>query len=206
MATEIDYYYSIRSSFAYLGAGRLAEIAARHGTTIHHKPIKLPIVLPPIGGQPLEQRPPLRRAYAQRDLLRWADYLGIEIHADPIHHPGPQELPAGIVVAAQRWVRRRGGAGNVDLLSQSILEALWRYDRDIANNEVLARLVKQAGFDPAILLAEAMDESIQLEIDRNCREAIVRGVMGSPTYFVGDEPFFGQDRLEFVDRALAAAT
>jgi len=199
----IDYYYSTRSSFAYLGAARISSLAAKYGRRLVHKPLVLSITLPPIGAQQFADRPPQRTAYMRRDFQRCAARLGIQVELEPIHHNGPIELPSGTVVAAQHAVR--GGAkGDLEALSTSILAALWRDDRDIADEAVIAELCKDAGFDAAAIIAEAMTAEVQLEIDRNNREAVIRGVMGSPTYFLGQENFYGQDRLDFVEEALAA--
>lgn len=198
----VDYYYSIRGSFAYLGARRVALIARRHHLRLRHLPIRLAVTMGPIGGQPFAERPPLRTAYALRDMQRWAAHLEIPILDDPIHHEGPMELPSGAVIAAQHAVAR-GAAGDLDELSALILEALWRDDRDIADEGVIAELLERAGFQPNRLLVEATDSQTQLELARNCREAIVRGIVGSPSYWVAGENFYGQDRLDFLDRHLA---
>jgi 2-hydroxychromene-2-carboxylate isomerase len=116
---------------------------------------------------------------------------------------GPVELPSGIVIAGQR-AAARGEPGDVDALSLAVLQALWRDDRDIADRTVVAELCRSAGFaDAEALMDEALSAGVQAELQRNCQEAIVRGVIGAPTYFVDDEPFYGQDRLDFVERALA---
>jgi 2-hydroxychromene-2-carboxylate isomerase len=118
---------------------------------------------------------------------------------------GPVELPSGIVIAGQRAVGR-GEAGDVDELSRLVLEALWRFDRDIADEAVVAELVATAGYaDPRALIEEALTEAVQAELARNNTEAIIRGVIGAPSYFVDNEYFYGQDRLDFVERKLAAA-
>jgi len=120
-----------------------------------------------------------------------------------VHHMGPVELPSGIVIAGQNAVLR-GEAGDVDQLSVQVLEALWLHDRDIADEAVVAELVKAAGFkDADALIADAMTDATQAELMRNCTEAIIRGVIGAPTYFVGEEMFYGQDRLNYLERALA---
>ncbi len=202
----IDYYYSVRSSFTYLGAARINALAAKYGRRLVHKPILLSVIMPPIGAQPFGERPPHRTAYMRRDFQRWAAHLGLEVELEPIHHLGPNELPSGVVVAAQRAVASGSGdsGGDVDALSASILAALWRDDRDIADEAVIAELCRAAGFDPDRLIPVATSPEIQLEIERNNREAIILGVLGAPSYFVGDENFYGQDRLDFVECALAS--
>ena len=199
----IDYYYSTRSNFTYIGAARLYAMAMAHGRRIVHRPILLSVVMPPIGGMAFGERPTMLRNYAMRDALRCAEHLGIPLLREPIHHMGPVELPSGIVIAGQRAISR-GEAGDVDALSLGVLQALWRDDLDIADRTVVAALCRDAGFtEPEVLIDEAMSESAQAELARNCTEAIVRGVIGAPTYFVDEEPFYGQDRLDYVERALA---
>ena len=199
----IDYYYSTRSNFTYLGAARLNAMAKAHGRRILHRPILLSVTMAAIGGMPFGERPAMLRNYATRDALRWADHLGVSLLREPVHHMGPVELPSGVVIAGQRAVGR-GEAGDVDDLSLRVLQALWRDDQDIADPTVVAGLCKAAGFAaPDALINEAMTSGVQAELARNCQEAIIRGVIGAPTYFVDDEPFYGQDRLDFVERALA---
>lgn len=202
----IDYYYSTRSNFTYIGAARLNAMAEASGRRIVHRPILLSVVMPPIGGMPFGERPTMLRNYAMRDALRCAEHLGVPILREPIHHMGPVELPSGIVIAAQRAMGR-GEPGSVDALSLGVLEALWCYDLDIADKSVVAGLCRDAGFTaPDALIDEALTEAVQAELARNCQEAIIRGVIGAPTYFVDDEPFYGQDRLDYVERALSRAT
>ncbi len=199
----IDYYYSTRSNFTYLGAARLNAMAKAHGRRIVHRPILLSVTMPAIGGMAFGERPTMLRNYSMRDALRWADHLGVPLLREPVHHMGPVELPSGIVIAGQR-AAARGEPGGVDALSLAVLQALWRDDRDIADRTVVAELCETAGFaDAEALMDEALSAGVQAELQRNCQEAIVRGVIGAPTYFVDDEPFYGQDRLEFVERALA---
>lgn len=198
----IDYYYSTRSNFTYLGAARLNALAKAHGRRILHRPILLSVTMPAIGGLPFGERPTMLRNYSMRDALRWGTHLGVPVLREPVHHAGPVELPSGIVIAGQRAVAR-GEPGDVDDLSLRVLQALWRDDRDIADAAVVAELCRSAGFaSPDALVEEALSEAVQAELKRNCQEAIIRGVIGAPTFFVDDEPFYGQDRLDFVERAL----
>ncbi|WP_085905428.1 2-hydroxychromene-2-carboxylate isomerase [Kiloniella majae] len=198
----IDYYYSTRSNFTYLGAARLNALAQKYNRKIIHRPIILSITMPAIGGLPFDNRPTMLRNYAMNDALRWAEYLGISLQREPIHHDGPVELPSGIVIAAQR-AKERGETGDLDLLSLKVVEALWRDDHDIADEDVIAELCESAGFENLPnLIKEALSPEVQAELQRNCREAIMRGVIGAPTYFVDGENFYGQDRLDFVERAL----
>ena len=201
----IDYYYSTRSNFTLLGAARINALAAKFNRKLVHRPILLSVTMKPLGSTPFDDRPAILRNYFMRDALRNAAHLGIPLLREPVHHMGPVELPSGIVIAGQNAVNR-GEAGDVNQLSLKVLEALWVHDRDIANETVVAELVEAAGYTNAgALIDEALSEATQAELMRNCTEAIIRGVIGAPTYFVDEEPFYGQDRLDFVERALAAS-
>ena len=91
----IDYYYSTRSNFTYIGAARLNAMAKASGRRIVHRPILLSVVMPPIGGMPFGERPTMLRNYSMRDVLRCAEHLGVPLLREPIHHMGPFELPSG---------------------------------------------------------------------------------------------------------------
>jgi len=199
----IDYYYSTRSNFTLLGAGRLNALATRYNRQILHRPILLSQTMKPLKSTPFHKRPAILRNYAMHDALRTAAHLGIPLLREPVHHMGPVELPSGIVIAGQNAVLR-GEEGNVDDLSLKVLEALWLHDLDIADETVVAELVEASGFrDPGKLITEAMSDGTQAELMRNCTEAVIRGVIGAPTYFIDEEMFYGQDRLDYLERALA---
>jgi 2-hydroxychromene-2-carboxylate isomerase len=193
----IDYYYSVRSVYAYFGSRRIIELAHRFGRRLRHRPIDLSKVVPAAGSVPFDQRSgTLRAYYFGRELERWSEWLELPVIVEPVHHYGDRTLPSGMVLAAQ-------AAGvDADALSDAILTALWRDDLDIASPQVLAHLARDVGLDPKPLLERATSPQIQAEFDACTREAIERGVLGSPTYGVGGELFYGQDRLMFVERAL----
>jgi len=196
----IEYWYSIRSSFTYLGAERLMALAARFGRQIAHRPMLLSIVVPGTGGIPFAERHPARLQQSWDDLQRWADHLGIPIQrSDPLHHMGPMELPSGLPLAALR-------AGlDADRLSAEIHAALWRDDRDIADPAVLDEICARLGLNGPSLRKVALSAAVQAEILDNSRTAVARGYIGAPTYVVDGAAFYGQDRLFMVEAALARA-
>lgn len=201
---EIEYFYSIRSSFTYLGAQRLYALAAKYGRRVVHRPALLSIVVPAAGGLPFEKRSKAWWRMQEKDMERWGDYLGIPINPDPVHHYGSMELPSGLVAAAQQTVDA-GGQGDVDRLSFGLLAALWRDDTDISNPTVTDPICKACGFDAATLRGLALAAPAQAAVKTNSEEMVARGYIGAPTYVVDNEAFYGQDRLMFVERALASA-
>lgn len=197
MPSPIDYFYSTRSIYAYFGAQRIIALARRAGRPLNHKPIDLSRVIPASGSLPFAQRSQRHlEHFFGREIALWSEYLDIPALVDPVHHYGDRALPSGFVIAA-----RRQGA-DVDALHLAILTALWRDDRDVGDAEVLSQIAREAGLDPQPLRDAALGDAVQAEFARNTEEAVARGVFGSPTYFVDDEMFYGQDRLMMVERAL----
>lgn len=197
MGTAIEYFYSTRSIYAHFGARRIVELARRFQRPLVHRPIDLSKVVPAAGSQPFDQRDQRLKAYHfGREIERWSEYLGIPALVDPAHHYGDRTWSAGFVIVAQQLRL------DVDALHEAILRALWQDDRDIADPEMLAIVARNAGVDPMPLLARAQSADVQAEFARNTEDAIARGVLGSPTYVVDGDMFYGQDRLMMVERAL----
>src|SRR5512134_1407793 len=158
----IEYFYSTRSVFAYLGAARIVALARRSGRRLVHRPIDLARLLEGIGGVPFDRRSdPQRRYLFGREIERWGEYLGLPVVVDPKHHYGDRALPSGFVIAAQQL------GAETDRLHLAVLTALWRDDRDIASAEVLRELARQEGMDSRPLLDAALSPIIQAEFARN---------------------------------------
>lgn len=193
----IDYYFSPVSPWTYLGHARLRDIARRHGASIAPKPVDYGRVFPVSGGLPLKQRAPQRQAYRMVELRRWRDFLGVPIQLEPKFFPVSPDLAAKTIIAA-------AGAGaekQLDL-SHAFMRACWEQDRDISDAATLVELASGTGLDGAALVKAAGEAAAQAEYDRLTQEAVDRQIFGAPTYVVDGEPFWGQDRLDFVDRAL----
>ena len=202
MLSPITVFYSVRGSFAYLGQQEIARLARQYGRPLLHKPMLLSIVVPETGGIWFTDRHPARVRHAWDDFQRWAAWRNVPVvPEDPKNHYGPMELPSGLVVAAQKSVNA-GGRGDLDRLAFEILAALWRDDRDIADPAVLDELAGTCGFDGPALREVALGDAAQSEVVANSREAVDLGVIGSPSYLVEGELFYGQDRLHFVEAAL----
>ncbi len=195
---RIDYYYSAHSAFAYLGARTLYRICARHNATLIHRPILLSPVVEAAGGRPFAGRTQSHVDYFfGREIERWAEWRNVPvIDHRPTHHDNPLELPNGMIIAAQE------AGADVDALSLAILQAHWRDDADHADPNTLVGLARGLGLDADALLQAALSPRVQAIHQANTAEAVERGLPGSPVYVVDGDPFYGQDRLEMVDRAL----
>lgn len=196
MGKTIDYYFSLVSPWTYLGARRLEEIAAAKGAVIRVKPVSLAKIFPQSGGLPLPKRAPQRQAYRLVELERWSKFLGEPITLHPAFFPADERLAAYCVIAA-------GETGGDPLkLAHAILRAVWVEERNIAEEETLAAILKETGHDPEAILSAAKEPSKEVAYDELSQEALEAGVFGSPSYVVEGELFWGQDRLDFLERAL----
>jgi len=194
--SQIDYFFAPMSPFTYLAGDRLEVVAARHGATIRYIPIDAPALFPRTGGQRLADRHPSRNAYRLQELRRQAKTSGLPLQiAAPYFPVNPAPASYAILAAI------RVGGGDVPGLIRGFLRAVWAEGRNIAEDEVVRRILADYGFDPAIsdrfMLAAAETYVANLE------EAVARGVFGVPFYIVGVEMFWGQDRLDDLDLHLA---
>ncbi|NUB44419.1 2-hydroxychromene-2-carboxylate isomerase [Fertoebacter nigrum] len=192
---HIEYFFTTISPFVYLGGPRFAAIVAGQGATVAWKPLDAPALFPRTGGQVLAERHDSRKAYRLQELRRQAANAGLPLNLKPAHFPVNPAPSCYAVIAAARV------GGDVAGLVHGFGRALWAEDRNIAEDEVVKDVLAAHGFDPAIadrhMLAAAETYAANLE------EAVARGVFGVPFYIVGDEMFWGQDRLEDLDRHLA---
>jgi 2-hydroxychromene-2-carboxylate isomerase len=196
--SEIEYFYSAHSAYAYLGSARLMEIAAAARRRIDHRPMDLRRVVRVTGPGPTNSLTPQRSAYfSSREIERWAEARNAPVmDGRPTHHDNDIALSNGMLIAGLVE------GTDIDRLAHGLLEAHWRDDADLADRETLARLGAAAGLDPEPLLEAALSSQVQAIYERNTAEAIERSVFGSPTYFVDGDMFYGQDHLELVERAL----
>jgi 2-hydroxychromene-2-carboxylate isomerase len=198
MSKVLDYYLSPMSPWTYLGHARIREIAKRHGASINVKPIDLGAIFPVSGGLPLAKRAPQRQAYRLMELHRWRDYLQVPLTIHPKFFPTDATNAALMICAA----KSEGIERQLDLTG-AFLKACWAQERNLADADTLRAIAREQGMDGDKLFAAA--ESMKPAYEGFTKEAMERQVFGVPTYAYRDELFWGQDRLEFVDRALARA-
>jgi 2-hydroxychromene-2-carboxylate isomerase len=196
----VDYYFSPISPWTYLGHARFTDIAKRHGAVVNVKPADFGKVFPVSGGLPVAKRAPQRQAYRMVELKRFRDYLKLPLNLQPKFFPVSADPAAQFIVAAGR----AGGSDAAMRLAGAMLRACWAEERNIADAETLAAICTEQGMNAAALAAAAQSDEVIAEYAGWTQEAIARNVFGAPSYVVDGEIFWGQDRLEFVERALAA--
>lgn len=197
MSKTITYYLSLVSPWSYLGHARLGEIAARHGATVDYVPVTVSAVFPRTGGLPLPKRAPERQAYRLTELRRWPKLLGVPLNVEPKHFPADDRPAARLALTA----KARGH--DIAELTLAIPRACWAEERDIADVATLREIADACGLDGQALLQESEAEPGHQRLDAACEQAIAAGCFGVPWYDVEGEPFWGQDRLELVEKKLA---
>jgi len=194
----VDYYIAAVSPYVYLGHDRFVALAFKHGATIAVKPINLGEVFPVSGGLPLAKRAPQRQAYRLLELRRWSQFLGKPMHVEPKYFPVSGDLATNVILAALD-----DGAASALALVGAYGRAVWEQQRNIADPAVVEAIAGECGLPGAALVTRGQAPQIAARYAAFTQEAIGRGVFGAPTYVYRDELFWGQDRLDFLDRALA---
>lgn len=196
---SIDYYLGTISPYVYLAGTRLEEIARKHGSTVTYKPVDLMQLFDRTGGIRPADRHVSRMEYRAQELLRWAEYLGLPFNLKPAHWPVNMAPSSYAVIAAQD-----AGGGDLGGLVNGFANAVWAEERDISDDAVIRDLLGKHGFDP-----ELADKGLFIGAEtyaRNLEQAVEAGAFGAPFYVVREtgQRFWGQDRLDFLDRHLAS--
>jgi 2-hydroxychromene-2-carboxylate isomerase len=199
MAVTIDYYFAPNSPWTYLGHARFAEIAKAAGAKVNVLPVDLGgKVFPVSGGLPLAKRAPQRQAYRLVELKRFSEYLHQPMNLQPAFFPVNADDAAQLIIAVDL---NDGTDAALDLTGR-ILRAVWVEQRNIADAKDLATILAEAKL-PARRLDDAMSQAAHERYEQDSLRAIEAGVFGAPSYVIDGELFWGQDRLDFVQRRLA---
>lgn len=201
MPTVVDYYFAPQSPWTYLGHERLRRMTAAHGATVRVLPMDLGRVFPVSGGLPLGQRARQRQDYRLLELRRFSQWLGVPLRPQPRFFPVNPDAAARLIIAADL---HEGGEAALRLAGR-VFAAVWVDESDIADPGLLADLLAELEL-PAALLEQSHGAQVQACYDHNTQAAIDLGLFGAPTYVIDGEIFWGQDRLDFVERKLQSAT
>ncbi len=193
---RIDYYFSTISPYAYLGHGTLLDVARDTGAQVAFRPVRIFELFDANGAVPLNQRAPARQRYRVVELKRWRDARGVALNIKPRHFPTDPGLADRCAIALV--AAGHDPAGYV----ASAFRALWAEDRDIADVDVVAGLLDEAGFDATSIIKAAGQPPSHATYADNTAAAIAADLPGLPGYVLDDEPFWGQDRLEALQGAL----
>ena len=201
MSRMIDYYFAPNSPWTYLGHARFAAIAKAAGAAVRVLPVDLGgKVFPISGGLPLAKRAPQRQAYRLMELKRFSEYLNAPLTVQPKYFPVNSDDAARLIIA----VDLHDGTDAAMRMTGAVLAAVWAQERNIADAKVLAELLKECGLS-AQRLELSYSQTVQERYEANTQQAIDKGVFGAPSYVIDGEIFWGQDRLDFVERKLGSA-
>ncbi|HYD77506.1 2-hydroxychromene-2-carboxylate isomerase [Ramlibacter sp.] len=195
MSKSLDFYFDVGSPAAYLAWTQVPRIAAETGATVHERPILLGGVFQATGNRsPMEVAAKSR--WLHEDLNRFAARYGVPFRLSP-HFPintlALMRIALGLQMREPAKLRPYVDA---------VMHAIWVDGRNMNDPAEVASVLQQAGFDPQALLALAQDPEVKERLKAATQEAVARGVFGAPTFFVGDQMFWGQDRLDFVKESL----
>ena len=200
MPATVDYYFAPQSPWTYLGHTRFSALVQASGAQVRLLPVDLGAVFAVSGGLPLGKRPPQRQAYRLVELRRYSQHLGLPMVVQPRYFPVSGDDAARLIIA----VDQQDGSAAAMRLAGAIFTAVWAQERDIASSQTLAELLQESGL-PLTRLEQSRSPEVQQQYEANTRQAIDGNIFGAPTYVVDGEMFWGQDRLDFVERKLSGA-
>jgi 2-hydroxychromene-2-carboxylate isomerase len=190
---RVEFFYDYASTYSYLAHRAIEQLAADRGAELVFRPMVLGFVFK-ASGNSMPAAVPAKAAYMVHDVRRWVRRYGLPFKM-------PTIFPVNTIRALRAAVAARED-GIFPAYHHAVMHAYWSQDQDIGDADTLASIATAAGVDGQRLLARAEDPAIKAALKANTDEAIARGVFGAPTFFVGDDMFWGNDRLEFVADAL----
>jgi len=195
MASELDFYFDVGSPAAYLAWTQIPKLAHDTGAKIHYRPFLLGGVFQATGNRsPMEV--PAKSQWMRVDLQRFANRYGVPYRHNPHFPINTLTLMRAAVGLQMRQPERLLPFGD------AVYKAIWVDGRNMNDVAEVGRVLQEAGFDPQAVLALTQDPEVKEQLKAVTQQAVARGVFGAPTFFVGDQMFWGQDRIDFVREAL----
>ena len=193
----IEYFMSPGSPWSFLGHKRFIEIVNRFNVNVNMYPVNYGEIFPLSGGVPVSKRPIQRQSIRLQELKRWGDFLKISLNPEPKFFPSKSLLPSLIIIASQ--LKKTNQSFD---LANNIMSALWVENLNIDDEDTLINILKKMDLDADEILNYAKTKECEDAMKSGTRLAIEKGVFGAPTYIYNNELFWGQDRLDFLERAL----
>jgi 2-hydroxychromene-2-carboxylate isomerase len=198
MPGRVEFFYDYSSPWTYLAFTRIEDLCRRCEADLVWRPILVGGIFNTVNPSVYESRErpvPAKARYYAKDLQDWADFHGLKVRFPPAVFPvNSVKSLRGALVAVEH--------DRISPYSQAVFAAYWEADRDISRDDVLASIVRDVGLDPAEYFEKIQRPAYKEQIRANTDECIRRGGFGSPTMFVGDAMFFGNDRLILVEHEL----
>ena len=196
---SVEFYFDLGSPYSYLAYYRLLQIAEQQEIQIVYKPILLGGVFKATGNRsPIEV--PVKGVYSILDMQRWAEYYQIQMQMNP-HFPMNTLTLMRILTGVQLLHLEK-----FEQVLKLLFDAMFATQQNLNEPTVLAEVLKPSGFSVEDIMSMVQSEVVKQKLITETEQAIQRGIFGAPTFFVGDEMYWGQDRLHFVEQALNKAS
>ena len=183
------------SPWTFLGHKRINKIALENNYELIIMPVNYGEVFPATGGLPVNKRSVQRQKYRLQELARWSEFLKVKLNTEPKFFPSRSLLPSLAIISAKLLKYE-----NVMDIAYRIMEALWVKELDIDDEKTLKSVISKLTPSAEELIDFSKQDVVSNEIKKNTEKALKSAVFGAPTYIIDDEVFWGQDRLDFVER------
>ena len=195
MAKTVEFYFDVASPASYLAWTQMPGLVDQTGAQLAYRPFLLGGVLQATGNRsPMEL--PVKGGYVLLDLQRFARRYGVQFQQNPHVPINTLFLMRGAVGLQMRFPAR------MPVYVDAVFHAIWVEGRNMNEPSVVGTVLKEAGFEPPQIIGLTSDPEVKEQLKKISQQAVARGVFGAPTFFVGDQMFWGQDRLDFVKEAL----
>lgn len=192
---QVEFFFDVGSPYSYLAYHQLPKIANARNAEVVWRPMLLGGVFQATSNTS-PATVPLKAKYSMLDLARWAKYFDVPFRNNPHFPINTLHLMRGAIAMQMR------SDEEFHRYLSAIFSAIFEKPRNLGAPEELAVVLETAGISPILFLELIQDDKVKEKLKKNTDEAVVRGVFGAPTFFVGSEMYWGQDRLHFVDLAL----
>lgn len=192
---QVEFFFDVGSPFSYIAWRALPAIAARTGAEIVLRPILIGGIFKATGNSS-PMTVPAKGSYSLTDLQRWADYYGVTFRMNPHFPINTLPLMRGATAMMMQ------GPAKLDAYLEAIFPAMFETPANLGDPQEIGKVLARAGIDPQALMAAIGEDAVKDRLKADTEEAVARGAFGAPTFFVGKDMFWGQDRLMFVERAL----
>lgn len=192
---RIKYFMSHASPWTFLGHNKIIKISKDNGCDLEMLPVNFGEIFPVSGGLPVHKRPLQRQTYRLQELKRWSEYLKINLNPQPEYFPSRSLLPTNVIISLKIL-----NFNNIFEIANTIMEGLWVKQMDIDDPTNLKKILLRYYKTAEEILEFAQSDVVKKELKKYTEDAIKLSVFGAPTYIIDDQVFWGQDRLDFVER------
>ena len=200
MNQSIDFFFAVPSPWTYLAGPRFKLLVQQHHLRVNWKPYEVPRVFALTGTKPVAERPPQIQKNRLADLKRWRDYLEMPLN---LH---PKFFPVNATPAAHMLISAKVNGADITDLANAYMRAVWAEEQDIADKKTLIDIADSLNFDGTDIFTRSTGAQVASEYEKNSEEAVSQNVFGTPTWIYKNELFWGQDQLDFLQRAIVSPT